>query len=104
MDADYLSEITASNYVKNGQLRIVATMARQRSRFFPDMPTIFESVTLEPEQQRWFDMRADLSALGRVLVVPPGLAPDRLAFLQQAVRRVLTDPALVAELAKTPYY
>jgi hypothetical protein len=39
-----------------------------------------------------------------VLAVPPGLAPDRLAFLQDAVRHVLTDPALGAELANTPYY
>ena len=104
MDADYLSEITASHYVTGGQLRAIATMAHQRSRFFPDVATIFESLPLDAEQQRWFDLRADLSALGRVLVVPPGMDPERLAFLRAALRRVLTDPALVAELAKTPYY
>lgn len=104
MDAAFLSEITARPFVSGGQLRVVATMARQRSRFFPEAQTIFEALPLDAEQQRWIDLRADLAALGRVLAVPPNLAADRLAFLQDAVRRVLTDPALVAELANTPYY
>jgi tripartite-type tricarboxylate transporter receptor subunit TctC len=104
MDAAYLSEITARPFAASGQIRGVATMARQRARFFPELPTIFEALPLDPEQQRWIDLRADLAALGRVVAVPPNLPGDRLAFLREALRTVLTDPKLVAELAGTPYY
>ena len=104
MDSVYLSEITIRNYAGNDRLRLVATMARQRARFFPEVPTIFEALPLDPEQERWFDLRADLSSLGRVLAVPPGVPPERLAFLEEALRRVLTDPDLAAALAKTPFY
>jgi tripartite-type tricarboxylate transporter receptor subunit TctC len=104
MDAAYLSEITARPFAASGQIRIVATMARQRARFFPEVPTIFEALPLDAEQQRWIDLRADLAALGRVVVVPPDLPADRLAFLRATLRKVLTDPTLVAELAGTPYY
>lgn len=104
MDAIYVSETSANNYVKSGADRAVATMSRKRSRFFPDLPTIFEAVKLTPEQQWWFDFRSNVDNLGRILVVPPGMAPARLAFLQQAVKTALTDPKLIADGERTQRY
>lgn len=104
MDAIYVSDTSANNYVKSGQNKPVATMARKRSRFFPDQPTIFEAVALTPDQQWLFDYRANVEDLGRILVLPPNLPPARLAFMQDAVKRALTDPALVAEGQKTQRY
>jgi tripartite-type tricarboxylate transporter receptor subunit TctC len=104
MDAIYVSDTSANNYARSGSDRGVATMARKRSRFFPDLPTIFEGVQLTPDQQWWFDFRSNVDNLGRILVVPPGMAPARLAFLQAAAKTALTDPALVAEGEKTQRY
>jgi tripartite-type tricarboxylate transporter receptor subunit TctC len=104
MDAIYVSDTSANNYVKSGQNKPIATMARKRSRFFPDQPTIFEAVNLTPDQQWLFDFRANVEDLGRILVVPPGLPPARLAFMQEAVKKALTDPALVAEGEKGQRY
>src|SRR5262245_2862819 len=104
MDSMYVSDTSANLYVKSGQNRVVATMARTKSRFFPDTPTIFESVRLTPEQEWWFDFRATLDALGRVLIAPPGLPADRLGFLQAAVGLMVRDPALLAEAEKSQRY
>lgn len=104
MDAIYVSDTSANNYVASGSARAIATMGRTKSRFFPDLPTIFEAVQLTPDQQWWFDFRTTLDDLGRVLVAPPGVAPDRLAFLQSAVKKVLTDPAVIAEAEKGQRY
>jgi tripartite-type tricarboxylate transporter receptor subunit TctC len=104
MDAVYVSDTSANNYVKSGQNRPVATMGRTKSRFFPNLPTIFEQVKLTPEQVWWFDFRATVDDLGRILVTPPNMAPARLAFLQDAVKKVLTDPALIAEGQKSQRY
>jgi tripartite-type tricarboxylate transporter receptor subunit TctC len=104
MDAIYVSDTSANNYVKAGQNKAVATMARKKSRFFPNQPTIFEAVNLTPDQQWLFDFRANVEDLGRILVVPPGVPPARLAFMQEAVKKALTDPALVAEGEKSQRY
>lgn len=97
IDAIYTSDPAAINYVKAGTARAVATMAPTRSRFFPDLPTIYEAVQLKPDQQWWFDFRANVDNLGRILIVPPGMAEPRLAFLQKAAKQALSDPELIAE-------
>lgn len=104
MDAIYSSDTSANSYVKSGQTRPIVTLSREKSRFFPDLPTIFESVKLTPEQEWWFNLRATLDALGRILVTSPNLPPERLAFLQASVKKMLTDPALIAEGEKTQRY
>jgi tripartite-type tricarboxylate transporter receptor subunit TctC len=104
MDAIYVSDTSANNYVKAGNSRAIAAMARQRSRFFPDVPTIFESVKLDADQQWVFDLRAAIENLGRIMVVPPNMPEGRRAFLEAAFKTVLTDPALVAEGERSQRY
>lgn len=101
VDGLYLSDSSGANLVKNGQARPVASMARVRSTLLPDVPTVFEQVKLAPEQEWWLDFRANLNDLGRILVTTPGVPPDRLEFLREAVKRALSDPALIAEGEKT---
>ena len=79
-------------------------MGRAKSRFFPDSPTIFEAVKLTADQQWLFEFRAKLEDLGRILLVPPNLPPNRLAYLQAAVKATLNEPALVAEGEKSQRY
>ncbi len=101
IDAIYTSDTAAANYVKSGNARAVATMAPQRSRYFPDLPTIYEIGNLKPGQRWWFDFRANVDNLGRILIVPPGMAEPRLAHLQKATRQALSDPELIAEGARS---
>jgi tripartite-type tricarboxylate transporter receptor subunit TctC len=104
MDAIYVSDTSANSYVASGQQRPVAAMGRLRSRFFQNVPTIFEALALTADQQWLFDFHAKLEGLGRILLVPPGMAPSRLAFLQAAVKTTLNDPALLAEGERSQRY
>lgn len=104
MDAIYVSDTSANNYVKSGQNLAVANMGRSKSRFFPNLPTIFEAVKLDKKAQWWFDFRSTVDDLGRILVAPPNLPKDRLAFLQAAVKKTLTDPELIAQGQKSQRY
>ena len=97
MDAIFLPESSANNFVQAKQNAPLATMARVRSRFFSDLPTIFEAIELDPEQTWLFDFFDQISSLGRIMVVPPDMPADRLAFLQEAVRKTLNNPQLIAE-------
>jgi tripartite-type tricarboxylate transporter receptor subunit TctC len=101
VDALYISDSSAANYVQAGQARAVAAMARTRSELLPDVPTVFEQAKLTSEQEWWLDFRADLNDLGRILITTPGVSADRLAFLGEAVKRALTNPELIEEGKKT---
>jgi hypothetical protein len=43
------------------------------------------------------DFLANVEKLGRILIAPPGIPPARLAYLQDAVKRTLHNPQLIAE-------
>ena len=104
MDSIYVSDTSANKYVQVGDAKAVATMSREKSRFFPKLPTIFELIKPTAEQEWWLDFRATLDGLGRILVTSPNVPKDRLAFLQAAVKKVLTDKAMVAEGERTQRY
>jgi tripartite-type tricarboxylate transporter receptor subunit TctC len=104
MDALYITDLSARAYAANGQAQAVATVAHERSRFFPDLPTIFEALTLDQEQKSWLDLRATVESLGRILVTAPDLPAERLAYLQSVVAQVLTKPQLIAEGEKAQRY
>jgi tripartite-type tricarboxylate transporter receptor subunit TctC len=104
MDAIYVSDTSANTYVASGQQHAVAAMGRVKSRFFPNVPTIFEALPLAADQEWLFDFRAKLEDLGRILLVPPGMAPPRLGYLRAAVKDTLNDPMLVAEGQRSQSY
>lgn len=101
VDANFLSESSAYSLERSGQARAIVVAARTRSPLLPNVPTVFESATLDKEQEWWLDYRANLNDLGRILVTTQGTDATRLAFLRAAVRKVLTDPPLVEEGMRT---
>lgn len=104
VDAMYLSDTSSLNYVQAKDAVALATMSPKRSEFFPHVKTIYQDLKLTRTQKWWFGFRSTLDALGRVLVVPPGLPKARLRFMQAVVKKVLTDPKVVAEGKKIKRY
>lgn len=104
VDSMYISDSSSNNYVKAGQAKPMAAMSRERSKLFPDVPTIYEAVELTKEGEWWVDFRAAVDDIGRMLVTAPGVPAERLTFLQQAVQRALTNEELIAEGEKTQRY
>ena len=104
MDMMYIVDTSAANYIKGGQIKVLSTMSRKRSLIFPDIPTNFETVEMQPEAAALLDFHSMAEKIGRILVAPPGTPADRLAILREAVRATLSDPALIAEGAATQRY
>ena len=99
VDGTILVEDSSARYAQGGQLRGVVVTARERSRLMPDVPTVYESAKLDAEALWWLDFREDVRKIGRLLIVPPGMAPERLAFLRKVTKEILTDPEAVKDFA-----
>lgn len=104
MDAIYVSDTSANNIAKSGNAHAVATIGRKPSRFFPRAPSIFDAVKLDADAQWLLDFRTSAEDLGRILVAPPKLPPSRTAYLRDAIKTTLSDPALLAEGERTQRY
>jgi tripartite-type tricarboxylate transporter receptor subunit TctC len=104
MDAIYVSDTSANHYNSAGTVRAIATLSPERSQFFPDLPTVYESMKLTAEQKWWLDTRSSIDALGRLMMTSPNVPPERLAYLQGAMKKALTDPGLLAEATKSQRY
>jgi tripartite-type tricarboxylate transporter receptor subunit TctC len=100
----YVSDTSAFEYSSGNELRVVAVVGRKKSRFFPKLPTIFEATKVDAEGAWLLDFHGALEDLGRILVVPPKMTAARLAYMQRAVREVLTDKEVVDEGEKRQRY
>lgn len=97
MDALYVAEGSAINYVRAEQNWALATMSRTKSRFFQNRPTIFEAAKMNAEQTWTMDFLANVERLGRIVLAPPGLPSARLAYLEEAMKQALNNPQLIAD-------
>ena len=97
MDALYVPESSANHFVKAKQNWALATIARTKSQFFQDRPTVFQAANIDPDRLWAMDFLANLEGTGRLLIAPPGIPPARLAYLQAAIKETLQIPALIAE-------
>lgn len=104
IDMQYVSDTSANSSVKAKNNKPFSIISRDKSRFFPDTPLIFDQLKLDADQTWLLDFRSTLESLGRILALPPGIPEDRLKFLQEQTRLVLTDPALLAEGERTERY
>jgi tripartite-type tricarboxylate transporter receptor subunit TctC len=105
VDGLYVSETSAYRYVASKNAKAIATMNRERSKLFPDLPTVFEQLpNLTKDQEWWLDFRATVESLGRVLVMPPSTPQNLTRIMQAAAHKIMSDPKVVAEFnAKRRY-
>src|SRR5215510_1019070 len=100
VDGRVISDEAAALYGPGSGMRVITTLARERSEKFPNVPTIFEAAKLSPNAARLMEWRASIARLGRVILATPGTPPDRVDVLRRALADVLRDPAYIAEIRK----
>ena len=102
VDATVLVDDSSSRYAEGGQLRALVITAREHSGLMPKVPTIFEAVPdrIDTEAAWWLDFREDIRKVGRLLITPPGIPADRLAYLRKVTKEILSDPEALADFDK----
>jgi tripartite-type tricarboxylate transporter receptor subunit TctC len=85
--------------VAKGQMRLLVQMAPGRGAQEPDTPAILDLVSA-PIDRQIVELVLGRIALGRPVVAPPDIPPERLALLRKAFQQAVDDPALRADAAQ----
>jgi tripartite-type tricarboxylate transporter receptor subunit TctC len=97
VDAGILTASSILPLVQSGDVIPVAMISRKRWPTLPNVPTIFELKKIPDDKAWWIDFREKVGQPQRAMVTTPGVPADRVAFLRQTMKEILTDPAVVAE-------
>jgi len=100
VDALAISDGSGNDYAQGDKTKVIATIGNERSEFKPDVATVYEQFKLTPDEKWLMDFRLAIKDYGRVMVAPPDVPADKLKYLQQVWREILTDPAVMQEAAK----
>ena len=84
------------NYIDSGDLTIWMTFGLQRTKDFPNVPSIFELVKT-PEDKALADLIFGSDAIGRPIAAPAGMDPKRVKTLRDAFDAMSKDPQYLAE-------
>lgn len=87
IDMMFITPGAAVPYLKSGQLKAIAATSRERSRFFPDVPTVIELGFPSVEEVGWFGVFA-----------PAGTPPAVVQTLSRQFSRAMAKPEVRAKL------
>jgi tripartite-type tricarboxylate transporter receptor subunit TctC len=86
-------------WLSEKKIRVPIMVSEQRSKMFPDAPTLIELAKDESTRQqiRLLIVSQDLD---RPVLAPPGLPPERVKLLRDAFNATMKDPAFLADIKK----
>lgn len=90
---------TRPNWLPDRLAKAILQYGPRRLKELPDTPFVPDLITA-PDDKLLLQAAFAPLALGRPLVMPPGVPADRLAAMRKALADTLADPAFVAEAGK----
>jgi tripartite-type tricarboxylate transporter receptor subunit TctC len=91
--------VNSKGWLDKKQARLFFTIGLARSPKAPDAPTVVE-LARDERGKNIMRLAASASEIGRSIMAPPGLAPERAAILRQAYEETVRDPDFIAESAR----
>ena len=88
-----------AHWLREKKIRVLATWSAQREPEIPDVPSIVELGRTE-EARRILKFYASADDIGRSVVAPPGIAPERVSTLRRAFEAMLKDTAFQEDAAR----
>ena len=90
--------VTHKRQIADGDLVPVVQAGLKRNHELPDVP-LMQEVVDDAQARKVIDFASAGAMIGRALVAPPGLPPERVAYLRSVFDKMLADPAMI-EMAK----
>ncbi|WP_420995567.1 tripartite tricarboxylate transporter substrate binding protein [Cupriavidus sp. 30B13] len=85
----FQDSMSVSAFIAAGKLRPIAVTSAERSKLFPELPTIAEAGFKNYDLYTWLGLYA-----------PAGTAPEIVARLNQEANRIMRSPEMAAKLRK----
>jgi tripartite-type tricarboxylate transporter receptor subunit TctC len=86
-------------WLRDRKIRIILQTAPERAKDLPDAPALPEMGT-SAEDKQVYALYASGSAIGRTVIAPPGIAPERVKILRDAFNAMVKDSDFVADIQK----
>lgn len=106
-EVDVFASSDASNapLARSGDLLPIATITPERSLIMTETPTVYELVTAKPtgDAAKFVNLVQFWANDFRMLVAPPQVPVERVAFVADAVQKSMTDRYLLEDLRKRGY-
>ena len=90
---------TQPGWIREHKVNFLAVSALERAKQLPDTPTFIELAKTD-EAKKIFEFMALQNLTGRAVFAPPGTPADRVAALRRAFDKAVTDPGMLAYMAK----
>jgi tripartite-type tricarboxylate transporter receptor subunit TctC len=91
--------VTHKVQLANGELVPVIQTGLKRNRELAEVPLMQELVD-DAEAKKVIEFTSAGAMIGRALVAPPGLPPERVAYLRSVFDKMVSDPAMIEMAAK----
>ena len=85
--------------VSAGEQFLILQSTKKRDKHIPDVPTWFEMTSSE-KGKNLLTVLSAMHLTGRPLAAPPGVAPEKVAFLREAFDKTIKDPEFLNSVKK----
>jgi tripartite-type tricarboxylate transporter receptor subunit TctC len=86
-------------WLRDKKIRIILQTAPERTKDLPDAPALPE-VGTSAEDKQVYQLYASGSAIGRTVIAPPDVPPERVGILRGAFNAMVKDPGFIADIQK----
>ena len=91
---------TKQDWIRDHDVNILVQFVSKRHPQLRDVPTLLDMATT-PEGRRALGFYVSGAEMGRSLLAPPGIPPDRVAVLRAAFDATMKDPEFIAEVERS---
>jgi tripartite-type tricarboxylate transporter receptor subunit TctC len=95
-------KVTRPDWVRDKKINVLTQIGLERAKDLPHVPLALDLAKTD-EQRHIIELFSDSVAIGRPLVVGPGVPAERVAILREAFRKTMSDPQFLDEAAKVGY-
>jgi tripartite-type tricarboxylate transporter receptor subunit TctC len=95
LDAATGSFSSKIDMVKNGDMALVAQFGNVKEAELANVPNLANFPGMSGESKQLIELLVALGESGRPMAAPPGVNPERIKFLQEALKKIIGDPEFI---------